>query len=206
MIGSPKIRQPTARSTCCFNIEPRLGVSWQDFNNDQVDAGNIGSGHTVTAIYEITPAGAPAFVDDLRSAKSVSERSDAPQTSSGSPDSEFGFLKLRYKKSNSETSELISLPNAVGLEKPTTNDVPQDVRFSVTVAAFGDLSRGAPYEAKYSFDDVISLAQTSARRRPVRVPRRVRESGETGEIRPAVGLGRLREERWAAGPTAPLFF
>jgi Ca-activated chloride channel family protein len=45
----------------------------EDFNNDQVDAGDIGSGHTVTAIYEVTPVGAPRLVDDLRYAKSATE-------------------------------------------------------------------------------------------------------------------------------------
>ncbi|MET0407086.1 MAG: VWA domain-containing protein [Hyphomicrobium sp.] len=128
----------------------------EDFNNDQVDAGDIGSGHTVTAIYEITPTGAPRLVDDLRYG---TETSTSHERAAKAETSEFGFLKLRYKKPGSDASELISLPIADTLAKPTLNDVPQDVRFSVAVAAFGDLLRGAPYESKYSFDDVVSLAQ-----------------------------------------------
>ncbi len=128
----------------------------EDFNNDQVDAGDIGSGHTVTAIYEITPVGAPRLVDGLRYDRTASETN----TSAGS-NSEYGFLKLRYKKPSSDTSELISLPITDGIAKSTMNEVPQDVRFSVAAAAFGDLLRSAPYEANYSFDDVIGLAQTA---------------------------------------------
>ncbi len=53
------------------------------------------------------------------------------------------------------------MPITDGLAESTMNEVPQDVRFSVAVAAFGDLLRGAPYEENYSLDDVIGLAQTS---------------------------------------------
>lgn len=136
----------------------------EDFNNDQVDAGDIGSGHTVTAIYEITPVGAPRLVDDLRYGKPAADAGASRPAGAGSSNalgnSEFGFLKLRYKKPSSDTSELISLPITDDLAKPM-NEVSQDVRFSVAVAAFGDLLRGAPYEASYSFDDVIGLAQTA---------------------------------------------
>ncbi|WP_372645753.1 von Willebrand factor type A domain-containing protein [Hyphomicrobium sp.] len=134
------------------------GLAREDFNNDQVDAGDIGSGHTVTAIYEITPAGAPRLVDDLRYGKPAS---GTHESVAGTDNSEFGFLKLRYKKPTSSTSELISVPISNALAKPAIGDVSQDVRFSVAAAAFGDLLRGAPFEAKYSFDDVIALAQTA---------------------------------------------
>ena len=140
----------------------------EDFNNDQVDAGDIGSGHAVTAIYEVTPVGAPRLVDDLRYAKATAETaaaspSPAAATSSGgrSDTAELGYLKLRYKKPNETTSQLISLPITDELSKPTITDVPQDVRFSVAVAAFGDIVRGAPYVNGYTYDDVIALAQSA---------------------------------------------
>ena len=140
----------------------------EDFNNDQVDAGDIGSGHAVTAIYEVTPVEAPRLVDDLRYAKATAETdaaspSPAAATSSGSRSdtAELGYLKLRYKKPNETTSQLISLPIADELSKPTITDVPQDVRFSVAVAAFGDIVRGAPYVNGYTYDDVIALAQSA---------------------------------------------
>jgi Ca-activated chloride channel family protein len=140
----------------------------EDFNNDQVDAGDIGSGHAVTAIYEVTPVGAPHLVDDLRYAKATAETaaaspSPAAATSSGgrSDTAELGYLKLRYKKPNETTSQLISLPITDELSKPTITNVPQDVRFSVAVAAFGDIVRGAPYVNGYTYDDVIALAQSA---------------------------------------------
>ncbi len=74
---------------------------------------------------------------------------------------ELGFLKLRYKKPDKDTSELISLPITEALAKPAVADAPQDVRFSVAVAAFGDLVRGAPFVNGYTYDDIIALAQTA---------------------------------------------
>ena len=140
----------------------------EDFNNDQVDAGDIGSGHAVTAIYEVTPVGAPRLVDDLRYAKAAAETGAASPSpaaaipSGGRSDTvELGYLKLRYKKPNGTTSQLISLPITDALSKPAITDVPQDVRFSVAVAAFGDIVRGAPYVNGYTYDDVIALAQSA---------------------------------------------
>ena len=126
----------------------------EDFNNDKVDAGDIGSGHTVTAIYEVTPAGAPKLVDDLRYRK--------PEAGAATPaqDGELGFLKLRYKLPNEDVSKLITVAVTSTLEKPEIAAAPEDVRFSVTVAGFGQLLRGAPYLQNYGFDDVLALAQT----------------------------------------------
>ncbi|MBL8883952.1 MAG: VWA domain-containing protein [Hyphomicrobium sp.] len=128
----------------------------EDFNNDRVDAGDIGSGHTVTAIYEITPVGAPKLVDDLRyAAKPAAQQPAAPETNAAS--NELGFLKLRYKRPREDVSQLISLPIAdagTGIE-----NAPADVRFSTAVAAFGQIVKGEPYTQGYSFDDVLKLAQ-----------------------------------------------
>jgi Ca-activated chloride channel family protein len=142
----------------------------EDFNNDQVDAGDIGSGHTVTAIYEVTPVGAPRLVDDLRYANATTGSDATPRrsvtptanepTTGGEAGSELGFLKLRYKRPNEDASQLITLPITDALEKPAISDVLPDVRFSVAVAAFGDLVRGAPFMNGFTYDDVIALAQT----------------------------------------------
>ena len=131
----------------------------EDFNNDQVDAGDIGSGHAVTAIYEVTPVGAPRVVDDLRYGKTAAAPADSPATS-GSRE-EFGFLKIRYKRPNEDASQLISAPITEALAKTTVSDAPQDVRFSVAVAVFGDLLRNAPHVGTYTYDDVIALAQSA---------------------------------------------
>jgi Ca-activated chloride channel family protein len=128
----------------------------EDFNNDTVDAGDIGSGHTVTAIYEVTPVSAPKLADDLRYRKPAEAGAAAP-----GQDGELGFLKLRYKLPNEEASKLISLPITRGLAKPEISAASEDVRFSVAVAAFGQLLRGLPYLQTYSYDEALALAQTA---------------------------------------------
>src|SRR5690606_17239270 len=76
----------------------------EDFNDDKVDAGDIGSGHRVTAIYEITPKGSPAVLNDpLR----YGGEQAAPVTAGSD---ELAFLKMRWKKPDGETSELDTMP------------------------------------------------------------------------------------------------
>ena len=131
----------------------------EDFSNDRVDAGDIGSGHTVTAIYEVTPIGAPQLADDLRygkvAAKPVIRESDANDTKPG----ELGFLKLRYKRPNEDVSQLISLPIADQATKRIDDASSTDVRFSVAVSAFAQLLKSEPYTQGYNYDDVLTLAQ-----------------------------------------------
>jgi Ca-activated chloride channel family protein len=134
----------------------------EDFNNDKVDAGDIGSGHTVTAIYEVTPAGAPALVDDLRygnGQKTAAAERIEPAVTTDAKSGEIGFLKLRYKLPKEDASKLTTL----AITDTGTQDRMEspEVRFSVAVAAFGQLLKGAPYLKSYTFDDVISLAQSA---------------------------------------------
>ncbi len=125
----------------------------EDFNNDKVDAGDVGSGHSITAIYEITPVGAPRLVEDLRYGKAAAQ----PAAAAG-PDAELGFLRLRYKLPKEEASRLLTLAITPALEKRTVAEAPAEVRFSTAVAAFGQLLRGLPYLKTYGYDDVIALA------------------------------------------------
>jgi Ca-activated chloride channel family protein len=131
----------------------------EDFNNDRVDAGDIGSGHTVTAIYEVTPVGAPALADNLRYGADATPAAAGDKTKQQAAANELGFLKLRYKRPNEDASQLISLPVTDDLAKATVNDVPAEQRFSVAVAAFAQMIKGGPYTQGYSFDDVLALAQ-----------------------------------------------
>ncbi|AUW48193.1 vWA domain-containing protein [Rhizobium leguminosarum] len=131
----------------------------EDFNNDRVDAGDIGSGHSVTAIYEITPKGSPAVMnDDLRygAADQVpAEASDSAQQG------ELAFVKMRYKRLGEDKSALITTPVSEGNAVATVDAAPQDVRFSVAVAAFGQkLSHVAAVDA-YSYQAIADLAATS---------------------------------------------
>lgn len=131
----------------------------EDFNNDRVDAGDIGSGHTVTAIYEVTPVGAPKMIDDLRYGAPQPATVTPPRSASEvAATSELGFLKLRYKRPREETSQLVSLP-ITNAERTHLDAAPADVRFSIAAAAFGQMLKGEPYTQGYSFDDVLALAQ-----------------------------------------------
>ena len=125
----------------------------EDFRNDKVDAGEVGAGHAVTAIYELTPANTDAGL--IPPSRYQSEESNL---SSGF-DNEFAFLKIRYKLPNSLSSTLISHPVTVSDYYEKTDSAPRDVRFSVAVAAFGELLRGGQYTGDFRYDDVIVLAR-----------------------------------------------
>ncbi|MBQ0712680.1 MAG: VWA domain-containing protein [Porticoccus sp.] len=127
----------------------------EDFNNDKVDAGDIGSGHSVTAIYEITPTESGGKrIDDLR--YQTPEKADVSSTQT-----EYGFLKLRYKLPDSNTSQLIEQPVLVSENFDTIDAADNDVRFAVAVAAFGQLLRGGQYTAEYGYDELIQMAQNA---------------------------------------------
>ncbi|MGO6687593.1 vWA domain-containing protein [Rhizobium leguminosarum] len=131
----------------------------EDFNNDRVDAGDIGSGHSVTAIYEITPKGSPAVMnDDLRygaADKAPAEASDSAHQG------ELAFVKMRYKRPGEDKSALITTPVNEGNAVATVDAASQDIRFSVAVAAFGQkLSHVAAVDT-YSYQAIADLAAAS---------------------------------------------
>jgi len=125
----------------------------EDFNNDKVDAGDVGAGHTVTAIYEITPVDSAArLVDGLR--YGGEEKKQAPDA--GNAD-EYGYLKIRYKLPGSDTSQLIEQPIAVRTGVPRA--VRRDVAFSTAVAGFAQLLQGGKYTGPLTYDDVYRQAK-----------------------------------------------
>lgn len=118
----------------------------EDFNNDSVDAGELGAGHSVTALYEVTPVGSPAQMSDpLRYQASVTATK---------PD-ELGFLKLRYKSVGEPQSQLI--------EYPITSDLlaSSDAQFATAIAGFGQLLRGSTYVGDWGYDEAIALAKAN---------------------------------------------
>lgn len=122
----------------------------EDFNNDRVDAGDIGSGHSVTAIYEITPAGSPArMIDDLRYG---AQAQDAPESG------EYAFVKIRYKAPGEDESRLIETPVTDADALPSFEAAGDDQRFSVAVAAFGQKLRGTDAVAGYGYDRIMEIA------------------------------------------------
>ena len=135
-----------------IGYESRM-LAREDFQNDRVDAGEVGSGHRVTAIYEITPVGSGGErVPPLRYG---SEKKPKPAAASG----EYAFVKIRYKLPESDTSTLISQAVTAANERERIEQAPVDVRFGVAVAGFGQLLRGSPYTEKFDYGQVIKLAQ-----------------------------------------------
>lgn len=115
----------------------------EDFNNDKVDAGEIGAGHSVTAMYEITPVGSPARrTDPLR--YGVTPDATGPD--------ELGFVKLRYKLPGQEVSQLIETP-IHGLRQADA-----DMRFAAAIAGFGQLLGDGKYLGDWGWDAAITLA------------------------------------------------
>jgi len=135
-----------------IGYETRL-LNTEDFNNDAIDAGDIGSGHTVTALYELALVGSDArLIDDLR-------YQSAPAIA-GSPD-EFAFVRLRYKLPGENKSRLIEHAAPVAGEYTALADAPADARFAAAVAAFGQKLKRAGYTDRYSYDEIIALANGS---------------------------------------------
>lgn len=125
----------------------------EDFNNDKKDAGEIGAGHTVTAIYEIALKGSKGLrVDPLRYGGGPSDGKPDPKAT------EFAFLRLRYKAPDGDVSKLIETPLSVAaLRDP--NEAPADARFAAAVAAFGQKLRGGDYLGEFGFDQIAATAR-----------------------------------------------
>jgi Ca-activated chloride channel family protein len=121
----------------------------EDFNNDKVDAGDIGAGHRVTALYEIVPVGNQGRLDPLRY---------GPQARAAAASDELANVKLRYKKPQSDKSELLEYPIGKG-SVATLERLSPDFRFAASVAAFGQLLRGGKYVGNYGYGDVERLAR-----------------------------------------------
>jgi len=126
----------------------------EDFNDDKKDAGELGSGHTVTALYEVIPAGVKSefitSVDPLKYQPAI----NSTATSGGD---ELMTIKLRYKKPDGDVSKLIVHPVTDShLALASTSD---NFRFSAAVAAFGMLLRNSEFKQNASFQQVISLAK-----------------------------------------------
>jgi Ca-activated chloride channel homolog len=119
----------------------------EDFNNDKVDAGEIGAGHDVTALYELTLVGAKGNVDPLRYGNV------APPVVMGN--AELAFLKLRWKAPDAEKSQLIERPIA---KSELTRSPSERLRFAAAVAAFADALRGGTHLGEFTLDDAAALA------------------------------------------------
>ncbi|MDQ7071096.1 MAG: von Willebrand factor type A domain-containing protein [Rhodobacterales bacterium] len=118
----------------------------EDFNNDRVDAGDIGAGHSVTALYEVTPVGSPAQLSDpLRYQSGQATRDNG----------ELGFLKLRYKVPGASQSQLLETPIRAG------GEVSDEMDFAMAIAGFGQLLRGENTLGNWDYPQAIALANSA---------------------------------------------
>ncbi len=127
----------------------------EDFNDDKKDAGEIGAGHTVTALYEVVPSGekveTPA-VDPLK-------YQTPARTTEAAGSREMLTLKLRYKQPDGDKSTLMEYP--VTGEAGRFDKASADFRFAAAVASFGMILRDSQYKGTYTLDAVIELAESS---------------------------------------------
>lgn len=126
----------------------------EDFNDDKKDAGEMGPGHTVTALYEIIPVdaegGSAASIDDLK-------YQDRTVKSSAQNDEDMMTIKLRYKKPDGNTSKLFKLTTAD--TGKSLADASDNFRFSSAVASFGMLLRDSKYKGAANYANVEELAR-----------------------------------------------
>ncbi len=157
----------------------------EDFNNDKVDAGEIGAGHTVTALYEIRFSDSNTLsMDPLRYQKQRSV--NKPVARDDYSDSELGYLKLRYKNPGEIQSQLISkaLDKKSLLSK--VQNPSENIRFAASVAAFAQQLSGGKYLQHFNYQQIRQLAQSSKGYDP---------SGIRGEFLQLVSLAELLSQQ-----------
>lgn len=130
----------------------------QDFNDDRKDAGEIGAGHCVTALYEIIPAGETVpsdAVDELKYQTPQPSTEASPELSE-----ELLTLKIRYKDPEGDTSELLSFPLLAA--DRAFSDADADFQFAAAVASFGMLLRDSKWKGNSTYDAVLEVAESAA--------------------------------------------
>ena len=140
-----------------IGYETRL-LNRDDFANDKVDAGDVGSGQSVTALYDIVPVGGPRVSEDLRYGAPSTTQTGQPASQAG----EYAFVKIRYKLPKSDVSTLISTPVDRSVEHARFEDAPVEARFATSVAAFGEILRGGRHTGRFGYDDVLKVASARA--------------------------------------------
>jgi len=131
----------------------------EDFNDDKKDAGEMGAGHTVTALYELIPAGSDESLKSIDPLKYQSNRGESRATAKVSVDlsSELMTVKLRYKQPDGNTSTKVEIPvkgKILDLEETSDN-----FRFSAAVAEFGMILRNSTYQENASIEQVIAMVK-----------------------------------------------
>jgi Ca-activated chloride channel family protein len=135
-----------------IGYETRM-LNREDFNNDRVDAGDVGAGASVTAIYELTPVGGKTLIDPLRYGQ-------PPKPAATGAANEIAFLKMRWKPPGAKDSQLIERAITDRDAVDAISRAGESTRWATAVAGFGQLLRQESYLDKgFSYADVIDLAQ-----------------------------------------------
>ena len=129
----------------------------EDFTNDKKDAGEIGAGHTVTALYELVPS-------DGKVAQSL--RYQSQELNEKGKGNELGFLKIRYKDPKVKDAKSVEITEPLVFNKKALKETSTDYRFAASVAEFGILLRDNSNKANATYDQVIELAEGSIGKDP----------------------------------------
>ena len=139
-----------------LGYENRL-LNKEDFRNDKVDAGEIGAGHTVTALYEITPVGSEAeLIPNLRYGKTPTSASPTEEVNS-----ELAYVSLRFKEPDGTKSKEIGQAVMLKDRLSEFRNGSDDLRFSAAVAGFAQLLRQSDYTSDMSYDQVLDIARNA---------------------------------------------
>ena len=150
-------------------------MAHEDFNDDTKDAGEIGAGHHVTALYELVAPGNEAN----RSKLARLEPANSARSSDTGPES--FTVKLRYKKPSEDTSRLIE--HKVVDEGLDFGHASGDLKFAAAVAGFGMLLRDSPYKGTLTYDGVLEIAEPTLARRSLGLSPGIRRAGAEGAER-----------------------
>ncbi|MCK5066546.1 MAG: von Willebrand factor type A domain-containing protein [Bacteroidales bacterium] len=131
----------------------------EDFNDDKKDAGEMGAGHTVTALYELIPAGSDEALKSIDPLKYQANGEKKAKTLKVEPDSkaELMTVKLRYKQPDGNTSTKVEIPVKGKVVK--LNETSDNFRFSASIAEFGMILRNSQYKGDASMEQVIAMAK-----------------------------------------------
>ena len=123
----------------------------EDFDNDKVDAGEIGAGHSITALYELA-------LRDEGGERVMPLRYGSSGEAEPAREEELAHLRLRFKRPDVESSELLTYTILHADLRPGLADTSDDYRFTAAVAAFGQQLRGGKYLQAFGYDEIERLA------------------------------------------------
>jgi Ca-activated chloride channel family protein len=159
----------------------------EDFNDDKVDAGDVGAGKRVTVLYELVLAGRKGSADPLRYGEPAAPADTEPaQPEPARHKDELAYLKLRWKEPDGQESSLAEFPILAKAIAPAFGEANSSLRFSAAVAAFGQKLRGNPRLADTSWDAIAGWAESA---------KGSDKGGYRAELTRLIGLAKSLEER-----------